>query len=459
MPRTILLRSFFQKTDWRSVFLVVASTAGCAATPTHAAGMTTLDTPQASPAALPSGGGGEASGAGDGGRRLAELPATKRFCNTGPQAAIVRGQALFGAALVAQSEVLPNPTLTATHAQSLSGERDFETNVGITIPLGIGGARWLLQDAAVARQAQNELQASHNRMMAALTYRGAFVRASLSRARLAQRLEQQKRYEDFIAALTKLEGGGESAQLDLDRLRVEAELSAVGAAKQRRELDAQQAWLEAVIDSGVALTEDLELLAGGAAAVDAENETSQQIAALEQSARASTIEADAARRRAVPDVKLYAGYRTIGGETIDTGHGFQVGLSFPLTFFDHGQGDAQRAEAKATVANAQVERRRRMATANIAAAKKRLAALASIAPRIDKALELAQKTEDGERRLYLADEASLLDVLQAANRRAQLELALIDIAEAKADALLTLARARGHFAETELDRACAGSTP
>ena len=447
MFRSWLPQTRDSKTDHRSVFAFLLLVTACATQPPPAdrggvlgpsSGHDSKDTPTPAPA--------KRTGAG-----LDELAATKRFCLTGPEAAVARGKLLLGDAMVAQADVLPNPTLSVEHNRSFTGEQDHETVIGIGVPLGIGGRRWILQDAAAARRAQTELEAASGRVIAAVSFRRTFVSASLSQARVGLYEQRQKVYEGLVEKLDKLEGGGENAQLDRDRLQVQAEISGAGALRDKRELLARRAWLEAIVGASISLTSDLEQLAGSAGDAPGDN---PKVAALEKSAEASAIEADAARRRWVPDVTLFGGYRHSGGKGIDGGNGVSLGLSVPLTFFDHGQGEAQRAQANASIAQARVEKQRRLIRATESEVTARLAVIAEATPQLQKALQLAKKTEQGTQRLFLAGETKLLDVVQATQSRTALELALIDLAAARADALLARMGARGRFDEPALDEAC-----
>ena len=438
------------KTDRRSVFVLAALLGACAA----------RSSPPAHVGSVP-GEGFAAARPDDGSKRmppreLGEVEATKRFCEAGPEAAVARGRALLARAVGSAADPLPNPTLSASHDRSLNAERDHETVVGIEVPLGIGGRRWLLQDAAAARQAQTELEAAHDRVMAAVSFRRAFVRASLASARVTLLRKRLGPYRSLLEKIDKLQTGGENAQLDRDRLQIEAELGAASAASQERELEAQTAWLEAVLEAPVELTDDPSRVAGAADLPDRRGPGSLRVAALGKAAEASKIEADAARRRSVPDVDLFAGYRNVGAEGAETGHGFSLAVSLPLTLFDHGQAEARRAEAEASLASAKAARAEQRSRAAERAARARLAAIDRAAPRLKEALALAEKTEQGTERLYLAGESSLSDVLQANRSRTELELALFELAAARADALLSIVEARGRFAEPELDAACAG---
>ncbi|MFP6686232.1 MAG: TolC family protein [Polyangiaceae bacterium] len=374
--------------------------------------------------------------------------------------AVARGRALLAASFVTEADLLPNPTLSSAHDRSVTADGEHETVIGIEVPLGIGGRRGLLQSAAVARQAQAQLETSHGRVISALSFRRTFVKASLTRARVDLLNARQRMLASLVEKLDKLQDGGDRARLDRDRLRVEAALSAANMARHKRELQAHRVWLEIVLGAAVDLSDaPLRRTGGGLPSVDDSSALNLKVAALTKAAEASEIEAAAARRRWVPDLAVFAGYRMVGGRNVELGHGLSLGMSLPLTFFDHGQAEAERANAHAALATAAAARERRLARAATQAARARLTEIARTTPGVKKAVELARKAERGTERLYLAGESKLLDVLQAARSRSELELVLIDLAAAESDALLSLARARGRFAEKSLDAACTGGPP
>jgi outer membrane protein TolC len=82
---------------------------------------------------------------------LDEVAATRRVCAEGPAAAAARAERLRGEAAVTAAGVLPNPSLSVQHQRTLSGPGESETVVGLSVPLGLGGQRFVLQDAARAK--------------------------------------------------------------------------------------------------------------------------------------------------------------------------------------------------------------------------------------------------------------------------------------------------------------------
>lgn len=427
------------KTDRWSVFCLVLGVLGCAAAPAPS-----MPSPVPAPATK-----GKSTAA-----RLDEVSATTRFCEVGPEEALARGRAALAEANVQATEVRPNPILSATHERILTGRDLHETVLGLEVPMSLGGRRGLLRRAARMRQAQRAVASKGDLLEAAVAFRASFILAALTRSRLRLMTARWKDYESLVQRLDRLQGGGEHAGLDRDRLRVESALVATEAANLRLELEGQRAWLEAVVGATVALPDrpgppTLDGVPNG-------RRLPPRVAALRLSAQASQLEAAAARRRSVPDADLFVGYRTAGGGGSGTGHGFTLGLSLPLTFFDHGQAEARRAEAQASIASAEAAKEELRARASSGAARAKLRAIADAEPQVGEAIALARKTEAGAKRLYLEGEGNLLDVLQAARSRSELELAFVELVATRAQATLELARAEGRFVETELNSACGG---
>jgi cobalt-zinc-cadmium efflux system outer membrane protein len=201
-------------------------------------------------------------------------------------------------------------------------------------------------------------------------------------------------------------------------------------------------------------------LAGGAAddarPVDGVTAQHPALHGFEADARASALEARAARRRWVPELELFAGYRaaTAAG---DTGHGIALSLSVPLTFFDHGQGEAALASAQQAHAIAEEDQLRRRYAARLQAADAQLAALSKGVAELEVVRAEATTLLDKTRQLYAAGEASLTELLDAIRVAEEAQLAVIDLAEELVHARLARMQASGTQLDEALDKACSGN--
>ncbi len=181
-----------------------------------------------------------------------------------------------------------------------------------------------------------------------------------------------------------------------------------------------------------------------------------RVRSLEAASRTNTLEAKAARRRWVPDLELFAGYRTVAG-AVSMGHGISLGLTVPLTFFDYGQGEAQRADAKSRFAEAKASRLRRAHTARMSAEAARLAELEKGLAALDQMVRDGLTLRKKARLLYSADEASIAELLDAYRVTEAVHQARIDAIEEILNARLEVMSAAGTHFNTALDKACGAS--
>jgi cobalt-zinc-cadmium efflux system outer membrane protein len=397
---------------------------------------------------------------------LDEVSGARQVCVAGPAASLARAERLKGAAAVVTAGVLPNPEIVIEHRRSLSGPNERETTVGLSVPIGLGGRRFLLQDAAEARRRQAQADAHLTLFEAALGFREAFGAAVLDEARLAVVSEQQRALDALTATIQALAKSGESAGYSLLRQETQARLHRRLVESMKARAAASRATLEAWTGEEVTLPPvALADVAGGSQAQGSRPPSSEEhprVASLESASQASSIEARAARRRWVPEVALFAGYRTITGVGAETGHGIALGLTVPLTFFDHGQGEAARAEAEQAIAKASADVvKRENASLGKASALKLQILEASVAD-LDRAVTEAASLQTKAATLYAAGEVSITELLDAFRAVEEARLARIDLAEEIARARLARMRAGGTLFNATLDKECgsiSGGTP
>jgi cobalt-zinc-cadmium efflux system outer membrane protein len=391
---------------------------------------------------------------------LDELEATRSVCAAGPCAALARAQRLGGAAEVIAADVLPNPSLVAQHQQSLRGPTERESVVGLSVPLGIGGRRSLRKEAANEKQGQARANAEATLFESALAFREAYVKAATDQARVEVLAEQQMALEGLSATIQGLAKGGEAAGYDLLRQQALSRLHGSSLESARAQALAARALLEAWLESEVTLrpAEPAPSHGGGTVASFSEGAVpgSARIRSLEAAARASETEARAARRRWVPDLDLFAGYRQLTSGP-ETGHGISLGLTVPLTFFDHGQGEAARAEAERDIASAMALKLRREQRAELKAARLRLKGLVAALAQAERASADASFVQSKARQLYAAGEATITELLDAFRGAEEARLARVEVTHQIASARLALMHAAGTMFDPALDRACRGA--
>lgn len=393
---------------------------------------------------------------------LDESTGVETVCSAGPGAALARATRLRGAASVAAASVLPNPELAVEHDQILTGDGGHETTVGVGVPIVINGRRTLLRDAASARTRAARAEAEETLFEQSLGFREAYSRAVVQRERSQVLGDQQRELESLAETIQALSKGGEVAGYDLMRQRNRARVH-------RRQLESAQASEAAAVrmleawtgQAAAGVQGSLTELAGGSALLARARSTRAavhpKVRSLRAHARAAALEAKAARRRSVPDLGLFVGYRTVttsAGGASETGHGFRLGLSVPLPLFDYGQADAARAGAEESIAIAAADQVTREQSARSRAALDRLERLERGVPDMELAVREASELGVKARRLYAAGELSITDLLDAYRSAEEARLARVDLAEEIAEARLSLMRASGTQFDARLDAVC-----
>jgi len=249
---------------------------------------------------------------------------------------------------------------------------------------------------------------------------------------------------------------GEAAGYDLLRQRVQARLHHASVESAKARALASRASLEAWIETEVELPDvDLAVLAHGSSAQPTTEPASpsRRVQSLRAASRASALDARAARRRWVPDPEVFAGYRALDQDA-GISHGVSLGLTLPLTFFDHGQGDAALADAEREVLQAGAERLSQQQHAAAKAARVRLQQLTSNLEDLGKARDDARELLTQAQRLYSAGEASITEMLEAFRAAEDARLAEIDRVFEIALTRLLVMRASGSMFDPSLDQAC-----
>jgi cobalt-zinc-cadmium efflux system outer membrane protein len=361
---------------------------------------------------------------------------------------------------VAAADVLPNPSLVLQHQRTMSGWVDRETIAGVSIPFGVSGRRGLLKDAAAARREEADADADATLFESALAFREAYLTALVDQARADILNEQQLALEASSATMEALAKSGEAAGYDLLRQRVQTRLHRGSVESAQAHALASRARLEAWIETEVELPDiDLAVLAHGSGAQPpTEVPPSRRVESLRAASRASALDARAARRRWVPDPEVFAGYRALD-QHAGIAHGVSLGLTLPLTFFDHGQGEAALADAERERLQTSAERLSQQQRAEAKAARIRLQQLTSNLEDLGQARDDASELLAQAQRLYSAGEASITEMLEAFRAAQDARLAELERVFEIALTRLDVMRASGSMFDPSLDQACTRSEP
>ncbi|HEU5075018.1 MAG TPA: TolC family protein [Polyangiaceae bacterium] len=364
----------------------------------------------------------------------------------------MRAERALGAAEVEAIEPAQNPSLVLTHQQTLHGPTDRETVVGVELPFSISGRRGVLRDAARARQHAIDARARIDLFETALDFREAFALAVVEHERSMVMAQQQKSLEALARALEQLTARGEIAQYDVARHRAEVRLHARALASARARAGAAHRRLSRWLGEPMQAPPSTAALAR-TRLVPEQITQHPKLAMLRETSRAAGLESAAARRRWIPDPGVFAGYRQVASGA-ETGHGVSVGLQFPLTISEHGQGASSRARAEQQLADAHASRLERELAQELSVAVASLRALEAALEQAEAGVADTERLEQSAAALYSAGEASITELLDAYRTRENAALDRLVALEELLAARLAVMRAAGKQFEPELDAIC-----
>lgn len=303
---------------------------------------------------------------------LSEEDAIARLSMDSPRARAIRAAADVARADVLTAGRWPNPRL-ALDRESVAGVR--ETLMTVLLPVPVTGRRELERASAVSLADATSLRADDEVRRARADLRRAYAALVAAQARERELARSRDQFVELARILERREAAGDAA--GFDRLRAEREVIDVEADRMIAAADRAQA--QARLAGFFAGGTDPATLtaaepAGGARelppleALMARAEQSRgQLLALQKDAEAASLSIRAADRRRFPEPEVHAGtkWSNVGGGDI----GSVIGLQATLPLFDNGGPGRAQGQARANLAQAQLDAFRLVLRADIGAAR------------------------------------------------------------------------------------------
>jgi outer membrane protein, heavy metal efflux system len=358
-------------------------------------------------------------------------------------AAVAERDAALGRAEAVGAGAWPNPLLTWNREAAPASAGGTQDIFFASIPLVLSGRLGLAEDAADQRARAAAARAESARAALHFTAVQAFHAVLIARQRCAVLEASLAEVQELTRAVEVRERAGEAS--GYDRVRIEVERATIATALRGAQADERRAAAEALRLLGPS-TRELPLLSGsldverplpGVEALLSQIEARRaDIRALDLEAQAAETARRSAARSGVLEPTLSAGVQLLDLGASDPEPGYVVGLSVPLPFFDHRQGEQARSAAIRELASA----RRRVL---LEAARARLvAAFAEVTSGRD---QLARHRSE-----VIAKTTELCAIATAAYRGGAAELlVLLDAERANRDAWLTAIDLAGEIAQAE----------
>jgi cobalt-zinc-cadmium efflux system outer membrane protein len=311
------------------------------------------------------------SGLAAGQRAVSRADAVRAALDAGPRLALARADTSAARARELSARAFPNPTLMASYTKS-APQRHLEVELPLDAPW-VRGAR-VRAAAALARAAELRLLSERDAVVvdADTTYTQAL--AAESRFRLAR---QTARDADSVRAMTSARrDAGDASDLDVDLATLAAGQQANAASDDSLAamsvLLALQSAMGLPADSVAIVLADTLRPPGddSAAAVPASlaaraGSASPSVAAAEASLRAAELGVASARRSVLGLPAITVGVEEGDPSGDEPGTLPVIGLALPIPLLDRNRGgiaeaSAERARARAELASARLETRRRI---------------------------------------------------------------------------------------------------
>lgn len=278
-----------------------------------------------------------------------EEQAVAAFLARSPLVAAAKQQVQVAGADVIGAGIRANPVLEVAREQVFPAAGSSEENrLGLQVPISLPGKRdrrvAIAQSGVAIAQARVQERLQELTLEFRSVYGEAYAAAARSDA-LAADLAGLRRIERVIEARAK---AGESAGYDLIRVRLARSAAEARLASERAEAERLRARLVGMAD--LAATGSLKFATPAPLPPDDDLITyamahrAELLAVRAERARADqTI--DLAQRLRWPDPAVAVGLKHTS-EPTSQGLGYTLGLTWPLPFFDRGQGEAARASAE-----------------------------------------------------------------------------------------------------------------
>lgn len=268
------------------------------------------------------------------------------------------GRVAVAESVVAEAGLMPNPVLAFGRDRVGMAAGDItERSVQISQTFDLSGRRSLRLEAADRRLEAERFDGRIRRLGIISEVRQAFA-GTLHRIGIQSALELWlRRVEEAAKVTTQLAKAGEASGYDRRRIEREAHTAKARLSVAQADVVRSRDLLAALAGKTPAEATRLigDLLPDAAPSLDvlqARLRERPDLASLHAQTRAFELEHQAAERGWIPDLTLGIGQKNLN-ETVRSGSGPIVGMSFSVPLFDHGQAMQQRSLAQAQTARAE----------------------------------------------------------------------------------------------------------
>ncbi len=358
-----------------------------------------------------------------------------------------RVEAAQGRAVAAGAR--PNPQFNYMREQTYNASGTGEDYVSVAQTIHLGGRYRLQRQAAEARARARAQDGLSQRLVVAADARSRFYECLHREQRVAALVSLLGQVEHALQIVQRRAASGDAARYYQRRLERERAATLARLEAERAHLSGARHRLGALVglDADAMTLSGSLLPEGELAPADALRKTAgvrPDLVSLEQERLGATLDARAARRAWIPELRLEGGYKGIGLNAGGRTDGFLAGGYLTLPLWDRGTGLRQAAEAEARALAAQKRLTESELDGELSGARAETSLLREAAVQFREtsarlSADLMHIASVG----YEGGELGLLELLDAYRGAAEDELAALDMELASRRALIDLDRLTG----------------
>ena len=366
---------------------------------------------------------------------LEEHQVVERALKRDDLARALEGERVSAAAHVDAAAAYPNPELSYVREQPLDALGAVDDEVTLTQTIDISGRRGLRHDAAQGRARATRLEGGAQRAQVSARARALFYALLLRQERVDALESWLKRIDEALVVVTQRLQGGEAALYDRRRLEREQAVAVARLSAERAGMQAEQIHLSGLVAPTTAILtvrvrgtlmppDDILSLPGARASASA----LPALRALDERTASLAVDAAAAERGWVPDLRVVGGFKGTEVEPGARSQSLVLGVALALPRW--GEASALAGIARGELLGAQGHRDIALAEAIAALEAARAEATALRSAAVEFATQ-AQAASDLVRIAaagYAGGELGLLELLDAYRGEMDDALTRLDLA-------------------------------
>ncbi len=350
---------------------------------------------------------------------------------------------------------MKNPGVSFSFGRPFSGGDAYEMKlIGLSLSLDIAGNYFLEKDAAIFEGEAAQLS-SYARLFSAVgDFRELLLITRLQEEKVTILADSQNRLDKMIGEVKGLVEGNSMAPLDLMRLRNASSVHRRRVVSETAALEGLKKRVETLI-GGTFETVPFSIMLSENSSDDVVRKAMERnpiLRKLERKLKAAEKRNDIAGRIWIPSPEVEGSIKRNAPDEGDPESSFEVGISFSLPIFDHGQKEKKVADAELKGLLFDYALMKRDLSATVGELYSRVVTLGNE----DSAENDPMKTLDLVIESYRSGAAGINDVIETISLSEEVKISAVERKFERQQLILSLYRAAGYFGNEKIEKMVEG---